>query len=99
MRLLAIVLPFALVACESDLYHWNLSHAYVTPQTHISRSDFEQIVQAATHATGQTVLQISPLSATRDGHPQVSVDSSDQSLVLAKKNGTWQVTAKGAFEE
>src|SRR5690242_10588507 len=94
MRALMIVLPLALLGCESDLYQWNLSHAYVTPQTHISRVDFEQIVQAATHATNQTVLQVSPLPATRSGHPQVSVDTSDQSLTLAKENGTWRVTSK-----
>ena len=98
MRLLVIVLPLALLACESDLYRWNLTHAYVTPQTHISRADFEQIVHVATHATGQTVLQISPLTPTRRG-PQVSVATSDQSLVVAKENGTWHVTIKGAIEE
>lgn len=99
MRLLVIVLPLALLACETDLYQWNLSHAYVTPQTHISRADFEQIVQVATHATGQTVLQISPLPPTKRGRPQVSVDTSDQSLVVVKENGTWHVAVKSALEE
>ena len=99
MRLLVIVLPLALLGCGSDLYQWNLSHAYVTPQTHISRADFEQIVSVATHATGQTVLQISPLSASRVGHPEVSVATSDQNLDLVKENGTWRITSKGAVEE
>jgi hypothetical protein len=99
MRLLTIVLSLAFIACESDLYRWNLSHVYVTPQTHISRADFEQIVQVATHATGQTVLQISAPSSTRAGHMQVSVATTDQSLDLAKENGTWQITTKKTVEE
>jgi len=101
MRLLAVVLPIALLGCETDLYRWNLAHAYVTPQTHISRADFEQIVQVVTHATGQPVLQISPLPSVR-GHQEVSVDTGDgkpQSLNLRKDGSTWHITVQSDVEE
>jgi hypothetical protein len=97
--MLMIVLPIALLGCETDLYRWNLAHAYVTPQTHISRADFEQIVHVATHATGQTVLQIAAFPPSQAIHREVSVATTDQDLNLVKENGTWRITSKGGIEE
>ena len=101
MRFLPIFASLTLVACETDLYRWNLAHAYVTPQTHLSRGDFEQIVQIVTHATGQPILGISPLPSS-GRQLRVSVDTgngSPQSLELRKDGSTWRITLKGGVVE
>jgi hypothetical protein len=96
-NVLPLLAVCVLTSCETDRYQWNLSHAYVTPQTHLSRSDFEQIIQLVTHATVDPVGQISPQPTVR-GRKRVFVDALSgsgpvQQFILEKAGSGWRIVS------
>jgi hypothetical protein len=48
----------AVTACAESRYRSNVQHAPVTRWTHLSRSDYEQVVRLVSHATHQPIIGI-----------------------------------------
>ena len=105
-RLLAFLL-LALVSCAHDRYRWNLMHAYITPWTHLSQSDVQEIVRLVSYATPQPLVGITTDRKGREpGKVNVITAYSDASIPdhctgfeLQKIAGKWKITFQGSSSE
>lgn len=103
-RLIVVFLFSALVACTNRaIYEWNLKHACVTPWTHLSKSDREEIIRIISRDNVNPIMGITEHRPWDDGST-VSVFTgntyrNDNSFwtgySLKKENGQWRVTFFG----
>jgi hypothetical protein len=97
--LLSVLLTFP--GCTS--YDWNLKHAYVTPWTHLSRSDYEEIVRLVSDAAEDPIIGITCHKKTKDqsrievitGTTDRFTDRSWHGYTLRKTNEEWRIVFHG----
>lgn len=89
--------------CVQARYRWNSQHVSITPWTHLSASDRDEVLQLLSRATRQPILAIST-HESKTGLPQLYAVSGfdDPSEVtpwreyfLEKRRGGWHIFANG----
>ena len=84
-------------------YDWNVKHAYVTPWTHLSRSDRDEIIRLISNSAQDPIIGITAHKKARD-RPEIDVftgttdrftDRSWHGWTLQKKDGRWRITLDG----
>jgi CelD/BcsL family acetyltransferase involved in cellulose biosynthesis len=74
----------ALTACAESRYRSNLQHAPLTRWTHLSRSDYEQVVRIVSYSTQQPIIGITTDHARSDStHLHVITGYPDSEIVEA----------------
>jgi len=109
VRISALLTLVAVVVagCAEDRYRWNLAHAYVTPWTHLSQSDLEQIVRLVSHATPQPIRGITTYRKRGDQNKiHVITAYADNSIAdhctgfeVEKIGGKWRITFQGSSSD
>ena|ERR1700726_3707067 len=99
---LTISLSTLLCGCASNLYEWNMQHAYIAPRAKLSQSEVEQIIRTVTQKSLSTVIGIT--RTTELGRPDelvvytnlVQEDGTMMVYNLRKQHdGVWQIVDSG----
>jgi hypothetical protein len=89
---------------DRAVYEWNLKHAYITPWTHLSPSDHEEIVRMISYANNEPIAGITSHRPWKDGSTVTvftngNTDRNDYKYwtgyELKKENGKWLITLHG----
>ena len=96
-----VVIAFA--GCAEDRYAWNLSHAYITPWTHLSPVDHDAIVRLISSIDQMPIIGISAHRPDkRRSTISVYTGNVDQSTYsywhgydLTKEGGRWRIAFHG----
>jgi hypothetical protein len=89
---------------DRAVYEWNLKHAYVTPWTHLSPSDHEEIVRLISSANNEPIAGMtshppwddgSTVTVYTDGNTDRNESKYWTGYSLKKENGKWRVTFHG----
>jgi hypothetical protein len=104
-RVLFIVAAFAFTSCAADRYHWNLTHAYVTPWTHLSAADHDAIVRLISFKDQNPIIGISAHRPDKKRGDTISVYTGNVNQTtysfwhgydLKKEaDGTWRIVFDG----
>ena len=104
MRRYALVLALVFLATAGcTFYDWNVKHAYVTPWTHLSRSDRDEIIRLVSNSAQDPIIGITAHKKARDkseievitGTTDRFTDRSWHGYTLQKKDGRWRITFDG----
>jgi hypothetical protein len=101
-----VLVSVALAGCAADRarLEWNLKHAYVTPWTHLSSSDREEIIRIISRDSEEHIIGIAEHRPSPDGST-ISVFTGETNQKeykfwtgydLKKHEGKWRVTFFGA---
>ena len=89
---------------DPAVYEWNLKNAYITPWTHLSPSDHEEIVRLVSYANNDRIEGITSHAPWDDGstvtvYTNGNSDRNDYrywtGYSLKKENGKWRITFSG----
>ena len=99
------LLGILLTGCaDRAVYEWSLKHAYITPWTHLSPSDHEEIVRLISSANSEPIVGITSHRPSKDGSivtvfTNGNTDRNDDKFwtgyELKKKDGKWRITFHG----
>jgi hypothetical protein len=98
-------LALFIVGCASDRYNYNLRHAYVAPQVHLQRGDFEEIVRLVTNATHERLISITRPFSVKAHRGQVLVSTElangagGHHFWLEKANSKWRIVDSSEFRQ
>lgn len=101
---LLIATALIFISCAEDRYHWNLTHAYVTPWTHLSAVDHDALVHLISDKDPNPILGISAHKPDNKWGSTISVYTGNlnQSTYsrwhgydLKKEDGTWRIVFDG----
>ena len=92
-----------LASCAEDRYHWNLTHAYITPWTHLSSADQDAIVRLISYRDQMPIIGITQHRPSNDGATTSVFTGKVNQLTysywhgydLKKENGVWRITFHG----
>ncbi len=102
-RVLMVFAMLGLAGCAENRYRWNLTHAYVTPWTHLSPADHDAIVRLISYRDQMPIIGITHHRPSKDGST-ISVFTGNVNQLtysyyhgydLEKENGTWRITFHG----
>ena len=96
---LLLCVALSLAACAESRYRANLKHAALTPWTHLSRSDYEQVVRLVSDSARQPIIAITTDRSKRD-MTRLHVISGYHNTAwtgtyVEKRAGGWQITSQG----
>jgi hypothetical protein len=60
-RVLSVTACATLASCASQLYDWNIQHAYIAPAAQLSRPELEQVIRTTTDKSLSTVIGVTRL--------------------------------------
>jgi hypothetical protein len=105
VRCLVVVAVFVLSGCAADRCHYAMTHAYVSPWTHLPPAELEQVICTVSRATPQPVVGVT----AHKGNPgtiTVITSTSDETMSdhctafnLKKQNGEWRITFSGSSSD
>ena len=105
MRCVMALAFCTLTACAADRYRYALTHAYITPWTHLAQADIEQIIWVVSHATSQPVVGVSQsgsdptLVRVITAVPSEDIPDHCTGFHLRKLNGHWQIVFHGSSSD
>jgi len=90
----------ALSGCAADRYHWNLTHAYVSPKAReLPPADLEGIIRLVSYATPEPIIGIGQSCSERslDEIHVVTGYTNDRVTVfdLKRSGGKWRIVDHG----
>jgi hypothetical protein len=96
-----LLVLLAITGCTS--YDWNVKHAYVTPWTHLSRPDHDEIIRLVSNSAQDPIIGITGHKKVNDqseidvftGTADRFTDRSWHGYTLQKKDGKWRITFDG----
>jgi hypothetical protein len=95
LRTVIATLALFILGCASDRYNYNLRHAYVAPQVHLQRGDFEEIVRLVTNATHERMISITRPYKPHRGQVLVLTEirsgTGGHQFTLEKANFKWRI--------
>jgi hypothetical protein len=102
-RLTIGIAALALCGCAAQRYQWNLTHAYITPWTHLSPQDHDAIVRLISYRDQMPIIGISAHPADDRG-ATISVYTGNVDQItysfwhgydLSKVGGRWHIVFDG----
>jgi hypothetical protein len=102
-RYSALLLFVLLGFTGCTFYDWNLKHAYVTPWTHLSHSDRDEIVRLISDAAQDPIIGITRHKEAKDqskievitGTTDRFTDRSWHGYTVQKIDGKWRIVFHG----
>lgn len=99
----ALLLFVLLGVSGCTFYDWNLKHAYVTPWTHLSHSDREEIVRLISDAAQDPIIGITRHKKAKDqskievitGTMDRFTDRSWHGYTVQRVDGKWRIVFHG----
>jgi hypothetical protein len=101
--IVAVCAGLLISGCVQARHRWNSQHAYVTPWTHLSAGDREEVLQLFSRASRQPIIGITT-HVSKSRFPQLTIISGfdDPSEVnpwreyfLEKRPDGWHILASG----
>jgi hypothetical protein len=101
--IVALCAGLLLSGCIQDRYRYNSQHVYITPWTHLSGEDREQVLQLFSRASRQPIIAITA-SQVKSSFPRILITSgfNDPSEVnpwreylLEKRPDGWHILSNG----
>lgn len=101
--IIAACLALLVSSCVDTRYRWNSQHVSITPWTHLSASDRDQVLRLLSRTTRQPIIAIST-HESKNGLPQLYVVSGFEEAsevnpwreyFLEKRPDGWHIFASG----
>jgi hypothetical protein len=101
--IIALCATLVVAGCVEDRYRHNSQHVSITPWTHLSTSDRDEVVRLLSRATRQPILAISthesktglPQLYAVSGFEETSEVNPWQEYFLEKRRDGWHIFASG----
>jgi len=93
LRILLMMITLGFAGCATNVYEYNLQHAYVAPAAGLSQEETQQIIWAVTSKSRRLIISIT--KDPNENRVVVSTSNADEGLMLyilrKRDDGRWRI--------